>query len=1402
MKSILFHFNPRFLLTLSLITGSGELFARNIFKEKPTNHSSQIEIIKEDGSVDRFEKKSAIDLGNNQFSWTGKNQKGNGFLTLAVIGETVRGSVLSPPSNFQFKGDLEQQDISFVKTKSRPCGGCRFNAKSAYDPRPRSGAQTKHSWRDADAGLIDLLVVSPLAVQNAIGSREEMLAEISNAVAGANLCFRNSQLQIQLRLVHVYESSYSPTSNLDVDLERLTNKNDGHLDEVHTLRDQYGADVVTLLSTDSDMGGLANTLSYPSLSFEESAFNVCVWDQIGAPVFTLAHEIGHNMGCLHNREDASDSSQSSSYDYGAFAYGKRWYLNGEGYRTVMAYNDSGKSFDNSIPYFSNPSVSYLGVKTGNSGTEDNAKALGISSPYISNFRESKVQGIVPSVFSTDVLEGGTRTIWTRLATEPMSEIQVNLSLSNQQYFFLGSASSLKFDRNNWNLRQPIQIIGVPDSDTIDESGTLTFANDNFSSVEISLTGKDSGTDPLISKKYFSGTVTNSLGLGLDGVTLSFSTDESFVETDLNGTFITTLNDGFSSVVTPNKAGYTFNPSNLTIDNLTDHSLGNVFVGTRSTVVYVDHQASGLNNGTSWVDAFTDLSTALELADEYSEIWVAAGTYFPGNVRSGSFVLPGNIQVLGGFKGNEDSSSERDFAQNQTVLSGNIGDSDVGSDNSFHVVVPLDGANLDGFIIEDGNATENYSDDRGNGGGLWAENVAFTIRNCEFRDNWAFQGGGGVWLQEVNGTFENCQFTSNKTGGTGSGGAIWSDDSNLTLRSCAFVSNKSGFWGGALRVDDGNLTLSDCIVSNNESSFSNGGGGVYQNAGKFLIERTSFLQNKATHQGGGILMRGASGSILDSNFTENQNVTSNGGGALFIENSSPTISSCRFIKNKTDANNYGGAIKLVNSNATIENSTFNYNQNTKNSGGALYINEASQPTLDNNYFRQNYSSTRGGAVYCESNRLSILNGMFLGNWADYGGGVATNGTTQISFEDIKILGNEANATSGSRGGFLFLGSGAENTKFVNCVIAGNKSSYRHGVISAEGTTVFTNCTIYENSAAESGAVALLFEGDSIALENSILWDNTDENGYEIFVNTGTASASYSLLDPSKSIGIAQGSGILSTDPLVLNARGEDNQIGTEDDDFRLAVSSPAVNAGSTNFTNFKQTDLDGRYHDSTPDLGAYKYHVNMDPIFSSMEINLAIFENSAFVADINATDPDGDDLIFSLSDKDDYNSFAIASTTGILSFQKAPDFEKPANQASDNIYKITLSVSDGYAYDYLDLTITVLDLDESAKSAIEAKILVDGYKLGNHWRQASWFGTYYSQYFPWVYHTSMGWLYIVQSEDGDTWMWKDPLGWLWTDLDVFPYFFIQSIQDWGYSGSDSRSGQYYLFETGNSGWKDL
>ena len=72
----------------------------------------------------------------------------------------------------------------------------------------------------------------------------------------------------------------------------------------------------------------------------------------------------------------------------------------------MSYNDDASSYQHSIPYFSNPDTSYLGILTGNSGTEDNAKALNLSAPYVSNFRRSVIQGILPSIFEIDVPQGG------------------------------------------------------------------------------------------------------------------------------------------------------------------------------------------------------------------------------------------------------------------------------------------------------------------------------------------------------------------------------------------------------------------------------------------------------------------------------------------------------------------------------------------------------------------------------------------------------------------------------------------------------------------------------------------------------------------------------------------------------------------------------------------------------------------------------------------------------------------------------------------------------------------------------------------------------------------------------------------------------------------------------------
>ena len=91
-------------------------------------------------------------------------------------------------------------------------------------------------------------------------------------------------------------------------------------------------------------------------------------------------------------------------------------------------------------------------------------------------------------------------------------------------------------------------------------------------------------------------------------------------------------------------------------------------GVAVTTWYVDADAAGDNNGSSWEDAYTDLQDALEAAagddacDETTcEIWVAEGVYKPHAVdQEVSFALVSNVRVYGGFAGNETDLAQRDW----------------------------------------------------------------------------------------------------------------------------------------------------------------------------------------------------------------------------------------------------------------------------------------------------------------------------------------------------------------------------------------------------------------------------------------------------------------------------------------------------------------------------------------------------------------------------------------------------------------------------------------------------------------------------------------------------------------------------------------------------------------------
>ncbi len=267
------------------------------------------------------------------------------------------------------------------------------------------------------------------------------------------------------------------------------------------------------------------------------------------------------------------------------------------------------------------------------------------------------------------------------------------------------------------------------------------------------------------------------------------------------------------------------------------------------VLYVNADASGRNRGTSWGDAYTDLQTALRVAEanqgrSVREIWVVAGTYHPASTedRSKTFQLIDGVGIYGGFAGNEHDRCQRNYRANQTILSGDLlGDDSPNfafrSDNSFHVVTG-DGANetaiLDGFLITGGSADGDFSIEQ-RGGGMWVRYGSPLIANCTFFENQATVNGGGLYTRDSNPTMINCIFEKNRAGGIAysSGGGLLSAFGNLTLTNCIFVNNEADRGGGVF-LTGSTAALAHCTFSGNVARTAGGALTSYQGSHPTLV----------------------------------------------------------------------------------------------------------------------------------------------------------------------------------------------------------------------------------------------------------------------------------------------------------------------------------------------------------------------------------------------------------------------------------------------------------------------------------------------------------------------------------------------------------------------------------------
>lgn len=106
------------------------------------------------------------------------------------------------------------------------------------------------------------------------------------------------------------------------------------------------------------------------------------------------------------------------------------------------------------------------------------------------------------------------------------------------------------------------------------------------------------------------------------------------------------------------------------------------------------------------------------------------------------------------------------------------------------------------------------------------------------------------------------------------------------------------------------------------------------------------------------------------------------------------------------------------------------------------------------------------------------------------------------------------------------------------------------------------------------------------------------------------------------------------------------------------------------------------------------YLNTPPSLN-LSSTISVDEGSKEVIDVGATDADGDTLTYSIGSQDpsnDVTNFSISSS-GVISFNTAPDWENPSDYNTDNIYTINVSVSDGADTVVQDISVVVMNVSD-------------------------------------------------------------------------------------------------------------
>lgn len=311
----------------------------------------------------------------DDISWAGPLQGGEGWVQLVYMEGGVTATVRLGNVTYSIEplGD-GLHAISRIEQSSYP------PEHPAENP---SGALMRGldlSAARGDAGTIGTQAVSTINVlavytASANAATTGLTSKIQLAVDETNTSYANSGISINMVRVNTSQVTYNEANRtFSQHVTSLRGTTDGSMDNVHTLRNTYAADVVLLVVNDSEACGIASAINATA----STAFAVAHWSCITG-YYSFAHEIGHLQGARHDRFVDGSSSP--------FAYGHGYIPSTKNWRTIMAYGNNCSNCTR-VQWWSSPLKTYppTGQVMGTAAFEDNARVLNATAATVAAFR--------------------------------------------------------------------------------------------------------------------------------------------------------------------------------------------------------------------------------------------------------------------------------------------------------------------------------------------------------------------------------------------------------------------------------------------------------------------------------------------------------------------------------------------------------------------------------------------------------------------------------------------------------------------------------------------------------------------------------------------------------------------------------------------------------------------------------------------------------------------------------------------------------------------------------------------------------------------------------------------------------------------------------------------------------